>query len=330
MAMCANPKKDRENISNQQTTIENCFALRWPADNVETIAVSTDDIKHGTSMTLRSNFDSGRPENQNVLLTWHPRQTKTHKGTVLCIHGLGEVSRKITARLAKNFTSRGYNSASITLPYHGERTPFGYKPTDFFLEANRFHLRQYFEQAVVDTLTCVSYLKQQNKPLYVVGFSLGGFVATIAAAFTKNIQKTVLVVSGGNYYEVTWQSIATKLMRKQYEENGACNAAKCFRIHTCDFSSFRRRLDSPLIPVDSTPMACFEYDPVTYAPFVNQPVLMFNARFDMFIPQQAVYDLYTSFPNPILRWITAGHWSSMLHSPRILRESDAFLQNGTE
>lgn len=304
----------------------NCFAVRWPTEPVALSTESGTCPNGATTTILRSNFKSQWPGQDKIPLTKFPRSTEEKRGTVLCIHGLGESSRKVTAWIAKKFAARGYESAAITLPYHGSRIPSGCKPTDFFLEADRFHLRQYFENAVVDTMTTAAYLHREEEPLYLFASSMGGFIATIAAAFSQDIRKMALVVSGGNYYEVTWRSMATKLLRKRYEANGACNAQKCFRVHSADFPVFREKLNTPLIPLDSTPRACFEYDPVTYAPYVKQPVLMMNARLDMFIPRKAVLELYRSLPDPVLQWFTAGHWSSVFYIPFILRHCDTFFK----
>ncbi len=54
--------------------------------------------------------------------------------------------------MATAFARRGYNSAFMTLPYHGSREPAGYKPADFFLRADRW---ESFEHAVVEALARV-------------------------------------------------------------------------------------------------------------------------------------------------------------------------------
>ena len=311
--------KDHEAVRNGN------FVMRWPTGAKELSHAHATSAGTGESHLLASNVDCAWPENQTLPLTVYPPERAPCHETVLCVHGLGERSRRITHHMARGFARHGYRSAAITLPYHGTRTPTGYRPKDFFLYADRFRIRDYFENAVVDILTAIDFLKQADQTLHLFAFSLGGFFATIAAAFSPDVQKMILLVCGGNFYHITWGSVATKLLRQQYEADETCDAATCRVLHHSAFPAFCQQLTSPLVPLDSAPMACFEYDPVTYAPFVTQPVLMVNARFDLFIPRKATHALYNRFPDATLQWLPAGHLSSALFAGRMLNRSKAFL-----
>ena len=300
---------------------ENIFALRF---SKEPQIINEKSMDGGKELILKSNFPSEYPENNKIFLEFYP--SKSAKGTVLFIHGTGQKNLKYLRWFAKHFPDFSYNGALMVLPYHFSRTPKGYKSGELFMEAESDKLRGRFENAVVDALTCIEYLKNYKLPLFLMGYSFGGFIATITSSLSETPEKLSLVVTGGNFYHITWKSFATRVLRVKYEEDESCDPKKCLTYHLKDYPKFVDNLKDAHVELGSAPISCFEYDPLTYAPFVKQPVLMFGALFDIFIPRKSTFELYQAFHKATLHWIPSGHLSSILFKRTIIRETVRFFE----
>ncbi|AKI97439.1 alpha/beta hydrolase family protein [Kosmotoga pacifica] len=297
------------------------FALRFTRSP---LVLGERRIDGGTELILKSNFPSKYPENNNIFMEFY--SASQAKGTVLFIHGTGQKNLKYLRWFAKHFPDFSLNGALMVLPYHFSRTPTGYRSGELFMETESDKLRDRFENAVVDALTCIEYLKDIKTPVFLMGYSFGGFIATITAALSKEVKKLSLVVTGGNFYHITWKSFATKVLRIKYEEDGSCDVEKCWKYHYEDYPKFMKTLDSPRVKLSSAPISCFEYDPLTFAPFVKQSVLMFGALFDIFIPRKSTLELYKAFPNGELHWLPTGHLTSIIYKYSILKKTARFFE----
>ena len=232
-----------------------------------------------------------RESSRIVLYTFHGGT----RGTLLFIHGLGKYNMKFLTYFPRWFASKGFSTALMILPYHFDRTPVGKKSGEMFLDTtDNPTLRSRFEHAVVDTLTSLDYMLDRfGYPLYLMGYSFGGMISTMAAAFRNDLSGLSLVVTGGNFYPITWKSVVTKVFRVQYENNKECDEEKCRYWHSDEnFYRYIRELKNPKIELDTAPMACYEYDPLVFAKFVKSPTVMFTALFDIFIPLSSSSELF--------------------------------------
>ncbi len=237
------------------------------------------------------------------------------RGTLLFIHGLGKRNIKFLTYFPKWFAKKGFSSALMILPYHFERTPSGVESGELFLNTtDNSILRSRFEHSVVDALTSLDYLKDRfGYPLYLMGYSFGGMISTIAAAFRRDLSGLSLVVTGGNFLHITWNSVVTKVFRVQYERNQECDVEKCRYWHSDNnFYRYIRDISSPKIELDIAPMACYEYDPLVFAKFVKSPTVMFTAAFDIFIPYKSSDELFRFLGSPKKKRyvIPSGHLTS--------------------
>lgn len=274
---------------------------------------------------LKSNYPTEYNESSIIPLYFFPSKIKT-QNTLLFIHGLGTKNIEYLKWFPEQFSKLGYNAFLMVLPYHFERTPYGFKSGELFLKPD--YLRERFEHAIVDVLTSLNYIKEKfgNKN-YLMGFSFGGMIATIASTFFK-VNGLSLCVTGGNFYYITWKSFATKVLRLKYEENKECNVEKCKELHGKDFYKYLENLGSPDISKDTAPMACYEYDPLTFAKFVSAPTIMFRAIFDIFIPKNSTLELYSKIgsKNKEIHSILSGHLTSYLYRSYILKKTAKFFE----
>ena len=282
--------------------------------------------ENANKVILRSNYPCEYPESSKIpVYLYNANSNKT----LLFIHGLGTKNLKYLKWFPENFAKNGYNSALMILPYHFDRTPQGHKSGELFLSTtDNYILRSRFEHSVVDILTTLNYLKEKfHGDLYLMGFSFGGMVSTIATSLRKDIKGLSLAVTGGNFYHITWKSFVTGVLRVQYEENKECNPEKCKLYHQKEYPQYLKNLKKPEIELDKAPIACFEYDPTTFAKFVNTPTIMFRALFDIFIPKNSTLDLYNLInAQKEIHKIPTGHLSSYLFKKYILKKTLNFFQ----
>ncbi|KLO24188.1 lysophospholipase [Marinitoga sp. 1197] len=284
-------------------------------------------LKETNDLTLlKSNYPCKYSESSKIFVYTYNAQSDR---TLLFIHGLGTKNLKYLKWFPENFAKNGYNSALMILPYHFDRTPSGYKSGELFLSTtNNYVLRARFEHSVVDILTTLNYLKEKfNSELYLMGFSFGGMVSTIASSLRQDIKGLSLAVTGGNFYHITWKSFVTGVLRVQYEENKECNPEKCRLYHQNEYPVYLKKLDNPEVELDKAPIACFEYDPLTFAKFVKTPTIMFKALFDIFIPKNSTMDLYNAInARKKLYSIPSGHLTSYLFKRYILKKTLDFFK----
>jgi esterase/lipase len=281
-------------------------------------------------VVLKSNYPCDYEESKNLPLYLYP--SKKSKKILLFVHGLGTNNIKYLKWFPKAFAENNYNSALMILPYHFERTPKGKKSGEMFLDTtDDVTLRGRFEHASVDLLTSVEYLKNKypDSDLYLMGFSFGGMISVISSAFSKDIKALSLCVTGGNFYHITWRSFVTKVLRVQYEQNNQCSAEKCKIRHGEVFKNYMNNLKDPSIELNSAPSLCYEYDPLTFAKFIDQPTIMFRALFDIFIPKQSSLDLYNNIYSrkKEIHPLFTGHLSSYLMKKHILKKTLRFFES---
>jgi len=286
--------------------------------------IETRDTADCSRVVLKSNYPSDFSENRSIPLYLY---SGGKKGTVLFFHGRGEKNLDYLRWFPATFAKWGYSGAMMILPFHFERTPAGHRSGELFLDPRTDVLRERFENAVVDGLTVLNYLKWECPPPYfLMGYSFGGFISVITAALDRSICGLSLVVTGGNFYHITWKSFVTGVMRVKYEEDGSCSKEKCRKLHGEDHERYISSLESPELEIGSAPISCFEYDPLTFAKFVKCPTLISGALFDIFVPRRSTKELSEKIPDSTLHWMPSGHLTSILFKKTILRSSIDFFE----
>ena len=84
-------------------------------------------------------------------------------------------------------------------------------------------------------------------------------------------------------------------------------------------------MKEPIIQIDSAPICCMEYDPLTYAKFIEQPTIIFKALFDIFIPSKSTNELHNEIKNSQMKSIPTGHLSSIILKKYILKKTMNFF-----
>jgi len=243
---------------------------------------------------------------------------------VVFVHGSGRHFKRFLY-YPRVLSQNGYHTVMPILPYHYERVCPGNDVYATFIKGTSEVLEKKYAQAVVDVMTCIDYLEQNGiRRIHLMGYSLGGMIAAITAAIDKRIEKTVLVLAGGNFEYITWDSTATRVFRVKYEEDESCDKNKCHEIHR-EFDRAAREW-TELDDLKRYP-SCFRYDPSFFANRLHpEHVMMVTALCDECVPRRSSDDLWKRLGKPKRLFVPSTHLTAHLFCKgRIMRESLVFL-----
>jgi len=246
---------------------------------------------------------------------------------VIFLHGLGDRNFNHYKYYAQGLNEAGFSVIFPVLPYFYHRRSAEKPHGNTFLSGSSDVIEKKFEHAVTDVRCLIDFCKKKGfQRIHCMGISFGGMIACLSMAQDPRIDRGIFVVTGGNFEHITWNSIATKVFRVRYEEDGSCSPERCRSLHT-DFSASIMKLRNPA-DLESFP-SCFRYDPSFFAGLINRDrVMMFTAKMDPFIPRRSSDDLWARLGKPKRIFLPAGHITSHLFFKRkILSKSILFFQN---
>jgi len=257
------------------------------------------------------------------------------KGDLVLLHGIGDGNIPYVQAFARLFAQQGIRTAFQILPYHYKQTPEGVSGGQLYYSANpdicvkRFHMAVRDTRKILDYLeTCPSHLESKT---YVMGLSFGGIIATMAMAIDKRIKAGTLMITGGNWRWINFHSPYSEPIRIEVSEKsnpyGCRSEADCKKRFRTDPVGWVKENVNDIDDIfEKAPIPCYHYDPLSYAPLVDQPVLFVKARFDRIMPKPATEELQSLLPNKTVKTIPTGHKSSILFTRRIVKWSVSFFE----
>lgn len=298
------------------------------AFEVEETALGREDGIRRSKITYRSFVDTHYKESNLVTaylyLPDHPR-----KGAdpVIFLHGMGTRNLVPLSWFPRHFALNGIPALLMILPFHFDRTPPGMTSgAKIMMDGLQDSLLD-FRQCVVDTRTCLDYLVSRGIAAggiaSIMGVSFGGMVATIAMGVDERFRRGVLLVTGGDYYAITWHGLATGRLRRKYAASAdQCDEKACEKYHA-HYREYARSLHT-VSDLDTVPCAkeCFLFDPLTFAHFIRgRKVLMYNSLLDEAFPRRSSYELWQELGRPERHMLLADHPTVLLYRRRILRRT---------
>jgi dipeptidyl aminopeptidase/acylaminoacyl peptidase len=202
------------------------------------------------------------------------------------VHHLGG-SFDAEAFLAQHLAQHGVAAFFISLPNYGKRQEQGTRQG--FLRMPPRVAFSTFRQAALDVIRAGDFLRSRPEVdperVGAVGVSLGAFVTAVARGVDPRLQRTVLILGGGDLHGMfTTIPEGSRLL----DESGVDP----------------RTLPEILKPVD----------PLTFASRVDPAdVLMLNARNDEIVPEASALALWEALKQPKIRWFRCGHYGVVLH-----------------
>jgi pimeloyl-ACP methyl ester carboxylesterase len=252
------------------------------------------------------------------------------KGDLVLIHGIGEGNIPYIQWFAEEFARNGIRTWFQLLPYHYKQKKEWMTGGQPFLSADPDYCVQRFHMGIRDTRKILDFVEEQpnHNPenTYIFGLSFGGMIATMAMGIDKRIKKGTLVITGGNWRWINFYSSYAETVRVDLEKNsngyGCLNEADCVKRFRGDPVEWvRQNIHSVEDIFDKSPIPCYHYDPLSYAPLIDQPVLFIKAAFDQIMPKNATEELSQLIKNKTEKTIPTGHKSSIVLRRQIVRWS---------
>lgn len=128
--------------------------------------------------------------------TWIMPPSAERVAVVLLLHGLSSNRERMSSSVGRVLAARGIGSLAIDLPLHGERR----KGDPRAMLSNPLALVGAWRAAVKEVQDLVSWLEAQPSVdaarIGVLGYSLGGFLALMAAADDERVRVVALAAAG--------------------------------------------------------------------------------------------------------------------------------------
>ncbi len=249
---------------------------------------------------------------------------------LIFVHGIRNGNIPYLMWFGEHFKNFGIETFYLILPYHAQRAKPDWMGGEPFFSTSPSFCNIRFHQAVKDVRRTVDYIEViSSLPAAIMGFSFGGMIATMTLALEKRIKAGILAFSGGDWYWINWYSPYTRSIREDYARQG--NEIGCRDARRC-FENRRESLETldklkQIEEIFSLNPECFHYDPMSYARFVEQPVLFFQGLFDRVIVREASDQLFERLPHARKVLIPCGHKSSYMFRRLIARRVASFLRN---
>ena len=297
-------------------------------------------------LTFKSPYSTGIDKNDEVYCEFFLNDNldyKYNKSLIIVLHGFASKLPKLGSyyNFIAMLLNNDLNCAFLNQPFHLHRTPEGENSGERLIYFDDIETLNFYHQAVVDVRMLIDIATQKFnfKRIILCGFSLGSMVATIAAAIDKRIYKTILLLGGGNWYEIHWNGMLAHILKGNCIENGKITKEKCMQFYQ-DFPAFLKEFknieiynmnfDLSFHPdlKEKTTKACFLCDPLAFAHKIDPiKILMINSRFDHYFPKNSTLQLWKELGKPRIYWFSKLHTSKILLNPKVFDIILNFIKN---
>ncbi len=169
-------------------------------------------------LTWTSGIETKTKENNTAYARFFPHESNKKAAVLVLPHWNAKAGTYFD--LCKLFNRIGISALRLTLPYHEERNPPEFDRADYLVAPNVGLTLQSLRQAVVDTRSAVSWLKQQGyEKIGIVGTSIGSCVGFFAFTHDMRIDAAVFNHVSGYPADVVWHGITTHHVRKGLADN---------------------------------------------------------------------------------------------------------------
>ncbi len=238
------------------------------------------------NVTFPSPVSTPEPNNNTVHCEYfEPLAPGKHPGVVM-LHILGG-DFPLSRLFCRSLAHAGVAALFVKMPYYGPRRQP--ESSARMVSTDPRETRRGMIQAVLDVRQGVAWLGERPevdaRRLGIMGISLGGITAALAASAEPRLENVCLVLAGGGVGEVAWRSPYLSKVRDRWLAEGGTRESY--------FEALRM------------------VDPVTHASRVRgRRILMLNADHDEIIPRACTEALWRELGEPEIVWWRAGHISA--------------------
>jgi dienelactone hydrolase len=231
---------------------------------------------------------------------YRPKQAGK-RPAVIVLHILG--GDFALARLFCHSLNQGGTTALfLKMPYYGPRREPGVNRR--MIAEDPAETVAGMTQAVLDIRRAAAFLASRDdvdsEQLGILGVSLGGITAALAAEAEPRLTNVCLLLAGGDFPKIAAESAEFKKQREKFLASGKDPTGLLAGVK--------------------------QVDPLTYAELLrDRRVLMLNAKSDEVIPKACTEALWIGAGKPEIVWLTGGHYSVMRHLPTALIRANQFF-----
>ncbi len=221
-----------------------------------------------------------------VLVEHWVHESEAPLGTVLALHGfsMGYPRIDAIALFAAQCFRAGLDVALLTLPFHGPRTP-----ADARFSGERFavphvaHLNDAVRQAIYEIHVVSGWLRRQREaPIGLLGLSLGGYLASLMAGLTADLDFVIPMVPPACMGDLAWR----------------------FFSHSRRY----RSAASPAFSREELRAAYRVHSPLSYPRRVDKRrILILAGRGDQIVPPEHPHALWRHWEEPEIYWFSGSH-----------------------
>jgi len=205
--------------------------------------------------------------------------------TVVALHGfsMGYPWMDAFALFAAQCFRAGFDVALVTLPYHGPRTP-----SDARFSGERFavphvaRLNEAVRQAIYEVHVVSGWMRRHTRaPVGLLGLSLGGYLSSLMAGLTADLDFVVPMVPPVCMGDLAWRFFSRS---RHYSAAGAAFSREelraAYRVHS----------------------------PLTYPRRIDKSrILILAGRGDQIVPPEHPHTLWRHWAEPEIHWFSGSH-----------------------
>ncbi len=247
------------------------------------------------------------------LYNFHPK--RNCRASTLILHGLGSRNIKFLLWIGPQLASVGINTTILIFPGNYTRVEKNSVSGRSFLYPNINTMYQFWEHSVVDTLSTIDFLEQEDlwkNNNVVMGYCLGGMVTSIAAAIDNRMNHKLFIATGGHLPHILHESPTTTFVRKLFKNGYKSNyymdnKEKLYKIYEEQFPQIKKmNLEEIINNKYIHPL--FKIDPLSYAHLLNMSNVTFiDAFFDSTLPLVSRKYLYNEMEGAKRRILPISH-----------------------
>lgn len=252
-------------------------------------------------VTFPSPVKTPHERNNTVHCELYRAKQSGKRPAVVVLHILG--GDFALARLFCHSLNQGGTTALfLKMPYYGPRREPGVNRRMIAVDPEETVAGM--TQAVLDIRRAAAFLASRDdvdaERLGIMGISLGGITASLAAEAEPRLNNVCLLLAGGDFPRIAMESAEFKKERDKFLASGK---------------------DPTTILQGVRPV-----DPLTYGELLrDRRVLMLNAKSDEVIPKACTEALWTAAGEPEIVWLSGGHYSVVRHLPTALMRANQFF-----
>lgn len=254
------------------------------------------------------------PGTENVeMYNFEPKENL--RASTIILHGLGSRNIKFLLWIGPHLASVGVNTTILILPGNHTRVENNSVSGRSYLYPDINLMYQFWEHAVVDTLSTIDLLEQSKKwkeNNVLVGYCLGGMITTMVGCLDDRINHKLFMTTGGHLPQILHQSPTTEFVRKMFEKGykpGFFMDDK-ERLYNTYNEQFPKVKEMSLSEIMNSKQIhpLFKIDPISYAHLLDMSKITFiDALFDSTLPLHSRKILYNEMEGAKRRVLPISH-----------------------